>query len=489
MIRIVSCFSRIFMLIVCFSLLNRNGFAQKSAMYSYQHLSHIVYVRQSDSIKKAWLCPSLYKEKETQKKFKEIWESRTSFIVEAIESKTFLKDQIVYDFVNSVVTEIIKANPQYFSASPTLLIDRSGAVNAYAVGKNLIAVNAGLVNFANSKEELALVIAHELSHNHLQHADNAMKEKAEWLTSDEYKESLNAVLDSKYERFSRLKKMMASYKFSSSRHNRYHESEADSMALVLLKNARIGFNARFFLRLDSADNIFKTPLTKKVSEHIAAMDITLDNAWLQKKSRGLSTKSFHFKETASLADSLKTHPDCEERYNNTLRYSTTDFKETPIAKAVKENANKVVIWNSFKNQALTACLYRVLLEKDKGNTDAWLDFMAYNALNQLYYADRKLNRFNAINVAQKELISEDYYQLQNLLEQIPREQLEQICKKLQQASFWNAMSSDAKELKLFYSLINFDETASDKAIGKFAKNFITNYPNSPYIELMENFTK
>jgi hypothetical protein len=36
-----------------------------------------------------------------------------------------------------------------------------------------------------------------------------MKQRADWLTSEEYKNSLNDILDSKYERLTRLKKESA----------------------------------------------------------------------------------------------------------------------------------------------------------------------------------------------------------------------------------------------------------------------------------------
>lgn len=94
-----------------------------------------------------------------------------------------------------------------------------------------------------------MVIAHELSHNILSHADNSMKERAEWFTSKEYENSLNAVLDSKYERYTRLKKLFEGYSFDRSKHSRYHESDADSLAVVLLKNASISFNADFFFKV------------------------------------------------------------------------------------------------------------------------------------------------------------------------------------------------------------------------------------------------
>lgn len=429
----------------------------------------------------------MYKEKETQKKYKEIWDSRTSFITDAMEGKDFVRDNEMYDYINAIVTDIIKANPAYFSQKPVLLVDRSAAVNAYTVGGNMLAVNTGLVTFARCREEIALVIAHELSHNLLEHTDKAMKEKAEWLTSADYKNSLNAVLDSKYERLTRLKKIFENYSFSRSRHNRYHESDADSLALVLLKNSNIAFNPEYFLRLDSADIQYKSPLKNPVKNYLAAYGITIEDAWMQKRSKGLSTKSYNFRDTSGIADSLKTHPDCKERFNKTLASSTANGKETPVPQNIKDKANKILIWNIFDNQGLTACLYRVLLEKDKGNKDEWYDFMIHNIFSGLFYADKQLNRFNAIGVTPKEFISKDYYELQNLFEQMPKENLEQACKQLQSAGFWQSMSSDCKGIKTLFTTFNFDAESSAKAKEKAAKDFIETYPVSMYCEFAEHF--
>jgi hypothetical protein len=463
--------------------------AQTKDLYSYQDLSHICYAAKKDSIRKNWVCPALYKQKETQKKYKEIWDSRTGFITDAISEKNFVRDNELYGYVNSIVQDIVKSNPQYFTNKPTLLIDRSASVNAYAVGGNIIAVNAGLITFARCREEMALVIAHELSHNVLEHTDNALKEKAEWLTSEEYKQSLNAVLDSKYERLSRLKKIFENYSFSRSRHNRYHESDADSLALVLLKNSNISFNAEYFLRLDSADIQYKSPLKSPVKTYFAPYGITIEDTWVQKRAKGLSTKNYNFRDTSGLADSLKTHPDCQERFNKTQSSSTAHGKETPIPQNIKDKANKILIWNIFDNQGLTACLYRILLEKDKGNKDEWYDFMVHNILSGLFYADKQLNRFNAIGVTQKEYISKDYYELQTLFEQIPRESLEEDCKKMQVASFWQNINSDGKGFKTFFNSINFSPEATDKEKARAAKDFIENHPNSMYCEFADHFKK
>jgi len=462
--------------------------AQPKILYTYQDLSKTAYSRQKDSLKKNWVCPAIFEQKPTQKKYKELWDSRTNYLIASIDNNNYVRELDVFNYVNSILSDIVKSNPKSISTTPLLFIDRSSAVNAYAIGGNIIAVNLGLINFAQSREEVALVIAHELSHNILQHPDNAMKEEAEWFTSDEYKNSLNAVLDSRYERLTRLKKLFQGYKIDRSKHHRYHESDADSLAIILLKNSHIGFDARFFLRLDSADMQFKQSLKKPVKEYFTNYNLAFEDWWTQKRTKGLSTKSYNFKDTASIQDSLKTHPDCSVRYAATLSRSDGSFRLTPVPPSIKEKASRIIIWNLFDNLDLTACLYEILLQKDRGITDEWYDFMMHNVMAGLYYSDKQLNRFHAVGIVPKETVSKDYYELQNMLEQIPKDKLELYYKAFLNQLFWKNLSSDANGLKALMSALNLTTESSDSERSKAAKNFISSYSTSMYCEFADHFT-
>ena len=136
--------------------------AQTKTLYSYEELSHVFYGKQKDSLKKAWACPAVYSDKATQKKYKEIWDGRTDFLIDAITNDDYVHDADVYNYVDDIVTQLVKANKQLIPVKPFLLIDRSPTVNAYALGGNVIAVNLGLITFSQCREELSLAIAHEL---------------------------------------------------------------------------------------------------------------------------------------------------------------------------------------------------------------------------------------------------------------------------------------------------------------------------------------
>lgn len=481
--------NRLSFLVMISFILSYNLHGQNQNLYSYQDLSGFSLAKQKDSLKKAWGCPQLYKDKSTQKKYKEIWDDRTYFITSAIEANNFVNDREIYDYIEKIISDLKNSNPGLLQKKSFLLIDRSASVNAYAVGGDVMVVNLGMISFVQSREELALAIAHELSHNVLGHAENSMKERAVWLTSDEYKNSLKAVLDSKYGRLTRLKKVVESFTFNRSRHSRYHERDADSLAIILLKNSKISFDPAFFLRLDSTDSEYKQTLKSPTKTYFASYKVPLEDDWFLKRSRGLSSHNYNFSSSEGIADSLKTHPDCVERYNRTKSDASMTGELTPVPASIKMRGNKMLIWNIYDNLGLTECLYRIFLEKDKGSADPWYDFMTYNVLAGLYYSNKQLNRFNAIGIKPKEFISNNYYELQNLLEQIPSQNLEQLVKAGSNADFWNNMTSDAKGMKALFATLNFDNDDNSKKQATAAKDFITSNPSSMYCEFAEHFKK
>lgn len=483
---IPKCFALLLLLLTVLSHISRS---QTNDLYSYQELSHLYYQKQKDSLKKEWTCPTRYKDKTIQKKYKEIWDERSDFFLDAIADDDYVHDKEIYDYLGGIASEIAKANKTYVPVQPMLFIDRSPSVNAYAIGNNVVAINLGLLVFARSREEIALTLAHEMSHNILEHAETSMKKRAEWLTSDEYKQSLEEVLDSRYQRLTRLKKIFESYSFDRSKHQRYRESDADSLAIILLKNAHLAFDPAFFLRLDSADMVYQQPLKQPIKTYFSPYNVTIDEAWLKKRSKGLSTKNYNFQESGALQDSLKTHPDCIVRYNNTKAAGTTSQQLTPVPAYIREKAGKMMIWNMYCNMHLAPCLYRVLLEKDRGTNDPWYDFMLHNIMLELFHADKELHRFIAIGVTQKEYISKDYYELQTMLEQIPREELEKSCKQLQNAAFWNGMPAPEKSLKSLLNTLAVDAGASDDAGVKAAKEFTNNNKTSLYCEFANDIEK
>jgi hypothetical protein len=143
----------------------------------------------------------------------------------------------------------------------------------------------------------------------------------------------------------------------------------------------------------------------------------------------------------------------------------------------------------YDNMNLAACLYRILLEKDKGTPDEWYNFMIYNIFNGLYYNDKQLHRSIAIGVVPKEFISKDYYALQNFLQQVPAEDLLKYCTTLQSAGFWNPRPTDERALKSLMAALAIDPDESTKGRQNAAESFLNEHSTSMYCEFADHFKK
>jgi hypothetical protein len=463
-------------------------FSQSTWHYPYQQLSHQYYIKTIDSLKKEWVCPIVFSDKEPQKLFKETFDSRTAFLTSAFNARAYLYDAQIISYLEGIIAELKKNSPELYEAKPLILIDRSAAVNAYAMGDGILSVNLGLLNFVQSREELALILAHELGHNLMKHSFNAMYARAEWFTSDKYKDLVKSVLDSEYERYTRLKKIVENVKFDRTRHQRYNEKEADSLAVAVIKKANFTFYPSFFLRLDSADLVYRNPLSKPIAQYFNALGADFDSSWTKSKSRGLSVKAYNFSENKAIQDSLKTHPDCIERYN-VYKEQANPGQLNPIPADIKDKVVRGLIWNMFDDRRITACIYRTLLEKDRGKLDPWYDFMLFNSVAILYLMDQKLERFLGIAVKPKEFISEDYFKLQTALEQIPREQLKDLAKNIYNAPFRSRLSPEEGALMALINTLALTDEVDEKEKALALKKFNQDYPNSMYREFSEFFKK
>ena len=143
----------------------------------------------------------------------------------------------------------------------------------------------------------------------------------------------------------------------------------------------------------------------------------------------------------------------------------------------------------YCNNDLTPCLYRILQEKDKGNNDVWYDFMFNNVMMSICKFDKDYYRTTSIDIQRKEYVSKEYYQLQTMLEQIPRNKLTEGCQQLQHAAFWGSVSSSEKAMQQFQQSITFSNDNDIAGYRKLAKDFMTSYKTSMYCEFVHPYEK
>ena len=96
--------------------------------------------------------------KDASKKFSEL-------LKEEIKNNT----KLLFHIVRNNVVESLEVMPVETCDYP-LIVTTDDVVNAYADGNNIY-ITQGMMDFAKSDDELALVVAHELAHNTMRHID------------------------------------------------------------------------------------------------------------------------------------------------------------------------------------------------------------------------------------------------------------------------------------------------------------------------------
>ncbi|TGN41480.1 M48 family metalloprotease [Marinobacter confluentis] len=91
-------------------------------------------------------------------------------------SASQVEDPLVYDYLNAVIYRLVPAAPLH-SRNLTLVLIDSPAINAFAVPGNIVGVNGGLFLNAESEQQFASVLAHELAHLSQRHFARRMEQQ------------------------------------------------------------------------------------------------------------------------------------------------------------------------------------------------------------------------------------------------------------------------------------------------------------------------
>jgi len=165
-----------------------------------------------------------------------------------------IKDVIVKDAVEKILIRLLKGlgetNYQY-----KIIVLKNPQINALTLPGGYIIVYSGLLNFSDSPEELAVVLAHEIGHTEKNHVMNKLIK--------------SIGLNSLFVILSALDEMMISEIIEtliSSFYERGQEKEADEFALELLEVSNIDprHAAVFFRKLNSFNSEKQEGFTGKL---------------------------------------------------------------------------------------------------------------------------------------------------------------------------------------------------------------------------------
>ena len=161
-------------------------------------------------------------------------------------------------------------------------IIRSPVVNAFSVPGGYVFINTGAIIAARNEDELAAVLAHEISHDTQRHIPRliALSKKLSWAALAGMLVGVALMSSSQFEGgAAAISLSSAGLATETLKHQRGYESEADHIGLRTM--ARAGFNPRamatFFMRLKSYDRFMSVNIPESWRDH-PATDIRIAEA-------------------------------------------------------------------------------------------------------------------------------------------------------------------------------------------------------------------
>ncbi len=466
----------ILLCIIALCLMSVSLLAQQNSI-TFAALSSINYTEKIAQLEN-YTVPIKYSEKTSQAWYTEIQTDRYKSLRSAFKEDNLIADTLLLKKCYGIFSKIINANKSYQFDTIKLYINRSIIANAACYGEGTIMVNLGLFLWIDNDDELALVLAHEIAHQLLKHADSKIEKSIATFTSEEFKTALKNIKKADYGKFDKFRKLMNGLTVESGKHSTYKESEADSLGVVLIKNA--GFNliaaSNILLKLDKVDELFTSNKLYNLKGFF--QQTSLDLSFLNTKPtyNGLSSVNVTMNADVEL-DTIKTHPDCIKRYEiisgkgNTPTINCCTTLNSSYT-AYKENSMQEIVRYLYENNTIGQCIHLCIFAlQNKYNPTIYSNYLSL-CFSKLYYYDKHLKRFNAINSNANS--STNLKELQDFLFQISSTDLDTLS-----AFFLNVKalpnSEDFEFAKLMYN-IQVKMKDSETAFATYNKRF----PKSKY---------
>lgn len=427
-----------------------------------------------------------YDEKSAQAWYDEILTNRKDELIEIFKDDHVLHDTLLLNLCNRIFDRIKKGNPNYNFDDIQIYIHRSPILNAANYGEGTVVMNLGLFLWMDNEDEIALILGHEIAHQLLAHFDSKVKQSISTITSDDFQKELRSIKRSEYNKVTRFRELMKGLSMEKGKHSRYKETEADSLGYVFTKNA--GYDMQkaslVLLKLDKAEDIFVKNNLYSLKSFFDGIDIQQNYFNPKRKYNGLSKVNVTMNVNADL-DSIKTHPDCKERYkkiSNANEVSEVDccLKITSNLKQYKERALIEIVRRLYEEDRLSLAIHYCFMGlNNQFNKEVFQRFISL-CFSKLYYNDENLKRFNSVNTGARN--ESTLKELQDYLFEVSKKDLGLIAQHYLNLN--NQNSVDDAFVQLQYNiLINKENPTS--AIESFNDNF----PNNKYQYLITKQSK
>lgn len=368
-------------------------------------------------------------DKKVKKQFLLDYSDNKKEFKELIKKGIFIEHKSYSTLIDEILNEIKAANPTFNLDDIKLLIGISEEVNAYNCGDEIIVINMPLLFKSNNKYELAYVIAHEISHQKLNHVYNSMLTRYKKINSEELKNQVNTIDKQKFNKNSSAVNLIKKIIYTTREESRKNEKQADSLGYVLFKNTYPEYNNYAIETLKNLKSIDKErdSLSKlDFEKYFQVNNLKFNNDWLASE---ISNYNYQKNDKFWNVDSLRTHPDCDERILQLKKNFTIQDKLKNIDNnnftILKQNADNEFVLGLYFIEEYGKSLYYSLLKLKNKPDEAYLKKMIYENLIKLRDArnDYTLSKYLQ---TENPKFSESYNQYLCLIRNLRKNELNQI---------------------------------------------------------------
>jgi Zn-dependent protease with chaperone function len=337
---------------------------------------------------------------EHKKELLQLYKARWENAKQKFEQKKIYTSPAASAYLNQLVKEIVVNNPTLSNLPLNCYFSRSGNPNASYVGEGIILINMGLFNRLQNESQLAFVICHEIAHQYLKHSENTITNYVARLNSKEVQHELKSIKNSKYRRNQPLEELTNSITYDTRRHVRQNETEADSLAVELLKHTRFDA-AEVIATLKILDEIDTDTISTNecLKKLFNSEGYPFQQKWISREEGLLGG---HAKlQSDKFEDSLKTHPDCKLRISklepviSKLNSGSKNIIDSATFRHYTRLFRYEVIEYAYSSDNYGRSLYYTLELLQRMPSDPYLIANIGRLLNGMYFAqkDHRLNNY------------------------------------------------------------------------------------------------
>lgn len=329
------------------------------------------------------------------KEMEAVYKSQFEDFSRTIDNKELYFDENLQNYSQKILAEITRNNPSLTNKKIAVYFSRDPEANAYSIGDGTIVFNLELLRYLTDEAEIGYIICHEIAHYTLNHREKSIEKE---ISSQNLKEAKALEKDLKKSKFNKQIKSESFAKnsvYSRKNRSRLQEFQADSLGLDYFKNTN--YNSA------SSINLLK---------HLSKTDIETDSLPRVSYPKNFTTKNQKFiKDWVTMedyskysyskenifkwdVDSLKTHPNCEQRIEKISKQVKNTKTNYYTDKAFFDNLKKRIeyeqIYSNYYLRNYGLSLYDALKLKEKNQKSIYLKEMITSNLEALAKAKKEM---------------------------------------------------------------------------------------------------